>query len=103
MDSTETTITGLTFARLPLIQRSRPPGLPLETRVAELRDLTDPPGAGSDHELMIQAAEVCNKAALIASDCGLPDLARSLCWAQHEVFDLARPVPATAAKLALQP
>ncbi|WEH31959.1 hypothetical protein PZB75_00305 [Streptomyces sp. AM 4-1-1] len=52
---------------------------------------------------MVRCAEVCNKAALIASDCGLPDLALTLCWRQYDVFDHARPLPATAATLALQP
>ncbi len=60
-------------------------------------------GAPDDHTRMIRAGEVCNKAALIASDCGAADLARNLCWRQHDVFDAARPLPAQAAKLALQP
>ncbi|MGH3872677.1 MAG: hypothetical protein ACRDSR_14400 [Pseudonocardiaceae bacterium] len=52
---------------------------------------------------MTRAGEVCNKAALIASDCGATDLARNRCWRQHDVFDAARPLPAQTAKLALQP
>ena len=44
-----------------------------------------------------------NKAALITSDCGMPGLARALCHRQHELFDRARPLPAWAAQLALQP
>ncbi|MGH3933742.1 MAG: hypothetical protein ACRDS1_01950 [Pseudonocardiaceae bacterium] len=82
------------------MQRPRPPGLPLEARVRQLRELAAQPGDG---DRITRAAEVCNKAALIASDCGLPELARALCWRQHEVFDQARPLRASAAKLALQP
>ena len=94
---------GRTLAWFPLVRRSRPPGLPLKTRIDELLDLAAQPPTGDAHHQMTQAAEICNKAALIASDCGLPDLARSLCWSQHQLFAQARPLPASAAKLALQP
>jgi hypothetical protein len=60
-------------------------------------------GTADDHTRMTRAGEVFNKAALIASDCGATDLARHLCWRQHDVFDAARPLSAQAAKLALQP
>jgi hypothetical protein len=49
------------------------------------------------------AAEAHNLGALIASDCGLAALARSLCWKQFEIFHAARPFDAATAKLALQP
>jgi hypothetical protein len=49
------------------------------------------------------AATAHNKAALIASDCGLPDLARSLCHRQSEVYLRARPLDAQAARYALEP
>jgi hypothetical protein len=93
----------LTLTWFPLIARPRPPGLPLETRIAELTQLAVMSPEGSCHERISRAAEVLNKAALIASDCGLPSLARSLCHRQHELFDQARPLPAWAAQLALQP
>ncbi|MEV6987277.1 hypothetical protein AB0M95_39295 [Sphaerisporangium sp. NPDC051017] len=102
MHSTSRHLTaGITLAWLPLVPRPRPPALPLEARVRQLRDLAAQLGHGDDR--ITSAAEVCNMAALIASDCSLPDLARALCWRQHEVFDQARPLPASAAKLAVQP
>jgi hypothetical protein len=49
------------------------------------------------------AAEACNLGALIASDCGLPDLARDLCRRQAGIWGAAGPYDAPTAKLALQP
>lgn len=92
---------GITLAWFPLVQRPRPPALPLDARVRQLLTLAAQLD-DSDGEIA-RAAEVCNKAALIASDCGLSVLARTLCWRQHDIFDQARPLPAAAAKLALQP
>ena len=89
--------------RFPLICRSRPPGRCLDTRITELREIMREPSPADEHTLLSRAGEVCNKAALIASDCGAADLARHLCWRQHDVFDAARPLPAQAATLALQP
>ncbi|MEV6397329.1 hypothetical protein AB0M39_21580 [Streptomyces sp. NPDC051907] len=91
------------LAWFPLVQRPRPHALPLAARVRQLTDLAAQPAAGDIHQQAVRAAEVCNKAALIASDCALPDLARQLCWSQYKVFDQARPLPAWAVKLALQP
>ncbi|MEU5900312.1 hypothetical protein [Streptomyces venezuelae] len=91
------------WAWFPLIQRPRPPALPLTTRISQLTDLAAQPATGDLHQQATRAAEVCNKAALIASDCAVPDLARDLCWSQYEVFDQARPLPPWAVKLALQP
>ncbi|WP_165983992.1 hypothetical protein [Streptomyces sp. YIM 98790] len=87
----------------PLVQRSRPPAPPLDARIRQLKDLAAQPAAGDIQQQAIRAAEVCNKAALIASDCAVPDLARALCWSQYAVFDQARPLPPWAVKLALQP
>lgn len=87
----------------PLIQRHRPPALPLTTRIDQLTDLAAHPATGDLHQQATRAAEVCNKAALIASDCAVADFARALCWSQYDVFDQAQPVPAWAVKLALQP
>jgi hypothetical protein len=103
MAPSNTVISHQTLAWFPLVERHRPSGLPLTTRITELRDLAAQPGTGDTHQQMIQAAEICNKAALIASDCGLPDLAHALCWSQHDIYDTARPLPAATAKLALQP
>src|SRR6202034_1725823 len=52
---------------------------------------------------LARASEALNVAALIASDCGMPELARDLCWEHHDIFDAARPLPYPVAKLALQP
>lgn len=102
--STEDRLTpGVTLTWFPLVVRPRPPGLPLETRIAELTRLAARPAEGTRHDQMSRAAEVLNKAALITSDCGMPGLARALCHRQHELFDRARPLPAWAAQLALQP
>lgn len=97
------TLTPRAFTWFPLVQRSRPPCRPLTDRVDELLQLVAKMGAGEPHDQLTRAAEVWNKAALIASDCGLPNLARTLCWDQHAIFDQARPLPASAAQLALQP
>ncbi|WP_413800928.1 hypothetical protein [Streptomyces iranensis] len=91
------------LAWFPLIPRPRPPALPLTARVRQLTDLAAQPAIGDIHQQASHAAEICNKAALIASDCAVPDLARALCWSQYAVFEQARPLPPWAAKLALQP
>ncbi|PZG56334.1 hypothetical protein C1I98_01500 [Spongiactinospora gelatinilytica] len=89
--------------RFPLVSRSRPPGLALAARVAELRKIAEESSGLDDHQRVIRACEVCNKAALIASDCALPELARELCWRQYDAFTQTRPLPVWAGKLALQP
>jgi hypothetical protein len=58
---------------------------------------------GTRQEQVTRAAEVLNKAALIASDCGVPALARVLCRRQCELFALRAPLPGWAVRLALQP
>ena len=91
------------LAWFPLVARPRPPGLPLEARIADLTDLAARLPEGTCQQRVSRAAEVLNKAALIASDCGMPSTARALCHRQHELFARARPLPAWAAQLALQP
>lgn len=104
MDSTENRLApGPALTWLPLVARPRPPGLPLKTRIAELTSLATRLGEGPRHERVSQAAEVLNKAALIASDCDMTGMARGLCHSQHELFDRARPLPGWASQLALQP
>jgi hypothetical protein len=49
------------------------------------------------------ASAVHNLAALIASDCGLPDLARQWCHHHTELYLRAHPLDATAARHALEP
>jgi len=91
------------LAWFPLVPRPRPPGIPLQMRIAELVALATSTDLGSRQERATHAAKVLNKAALIASDCGVPVLARSLCRRQFELFVQSAPLPRWAVKLALQP
>ncbi|MEE2044785.1 hypothetical protein Q7689_15620, partial [Nocardiopsis tropica] len=52
---------------------------------------------------MTRASEVMNKAALLASDIGAPELAAALCWQQYATFRHAAPLTVAAAILAVQP
>jgi hypothetical protein len=94
---------GTSLAWFPLVLRERPPGRPLEARIAELTRLAEPDGNAPSRARITQAAEVLSKAALIASDCGLPDLAHALCDQQFELFTQARPWTAWLPRLAVQP
>jgi len=87
----------------PLVPRPRPPCRPLQERVAELTSLAADTEHGTCQQRATRAAEVLNKAALIASDCGITDLARELCRRQYELFARSAPLPAWAVRLALQP
>lgn len=90
--------------RFPLLPRAKPPGRALTLRVAEVRHLALAAAEKQQGaEGLTYAAEAYNKAALIASDCGLPDLARQLCWQQFDRFAAEAPLTDKAAKLALQP
>lgn len=89
--------------RFPLVSRAKPAGRALTARIASLRDTQREPDSADHYTELARASEVLNVAALIASDCGMPNLARSLCWQQYDIFDAARPLPAPIAKLALQP
>lgn len=86
--------------RFPLVARPRPACPPLADRVSEISNLART--AGREDELN-SATAALNKAALIASDCGMPDLARTLCWRHAEVFLRALPLGAQEARYALEP
>ncbi|GAU70603.1 hypothetical protein SSP35_20_00990 [Streptomyces sp. NBRC 110611] len=86
--------------RFPLVARPRPACLPLAERVEEIADLAR--SARRDGKLT-SAAVAQNKAALIASDCGMPELARALCWRHTEVYLCAQPLGAQEARYALEP
>lgn len=88
--------------RFPLIPRPKPVCRALEARLARVREWADVASQGAGDPRM-RAAEAQNLAALILSDCGLPELARDLCWQQAEVFLTVRPHDTATAKLALQP
>ncbi|MFJ7420074.1 hypothetical protein ACIQXD_15910 [Streptomyces uncialis] len=88
------------FQWFPLVARPRPTCPPLAERVREVADLA----RKSERDGSVSLAAVTyNKAALIASDCGLPDLARSLCWRHHEAYLRTRPLDAQVARSALEP
>lgn len=73
-------------ARIPLVCRPKPPGVPLTERISELTALTVEPAGADHHQRVARASGVLNFAALIASDAGLPELAADLCWKQHRIF-----------------
>jgi len=84
----------------PLVPRPRPPASGLQERLAEINCLAYTPTAAST---AIPAAEALNKAALLASDLGQPELAARLCWQQFRAFHHAGPLPPALATAALQP
>lgn len=86
--------------RFPLVPRPRPLCRPLPERVQEVRLLDR---KGGELNGLSSAAAALNRAALIASDCGMPDLARELCWLHANVYLRARPLDAPTARLALEP
>ncbi|MFJ1599638.1 hypothetical protein [Streptomyces sp. NPDC088261] len=84
----------------PLVARFRPACLPLPKRVSALVDLADAAVRKTDQGL---ASAVYNQAALIASDIGLPDLARELCHRHAAAYLHACPLPAMSAIRGLEP
>ncbi|WP_217247092.1 hypothetical protein [Streptomyces sp. AC602_WCS936] len=91
---------GPTAQRFPLVARFRPPCLPLPERVRALVELTGTAVEKSDQGL---ASSACNQAALIASDVGLPDLARELCRRHAAAYLDACPLPGMSAIRGLEP
>jgi len=92
--------TGPFARRFPLVARTRPACVPLTERVAGLCERAREAAHTSD---LTEAAAVYNQAALLASDCGLPDLARQWCHRQVNVYLRARPLGVQVARLALEP
>ncbi|MEV4557193.1 hypothetical protein AB0K51_09360 [Kitasatospora sp. NPDC049285] len=91
---------GDALARLPLVPRRHALAAPLDQRVHQLTDLAR---QAADTDNPATATSVHNRAALLASDRGLPGLARVLCL-NHAGFYLAHPpLPAELARLALEP
>ncbi|MGW2539686.1 hypothetical protein ACWC5I_02125 [Kitasatospora sp. NPDC001574] len=86
--------------RFPLVARTRPVCTPLERRVADLADRAR--RAAHEHDLA-EAALVHNRAALLASDAGLPDLARTWCHRQANAYLRSHPLGAQGARHALEP
>jgi hypothetical protein len=94
---------GLAARRFPLAPRPKPPCRPLTERLARVARLADE--VADDADAPLRAAGACNLAALIASDCAMPDLAQALCWAQFDACQATLPAPCgeNTAKLVLQP
>lgn len=86
--------------RFPLLAQRRPACTPLPPRVAELRAQAR---EAARTGVAVDAAAVHNQAALIASDCGAPDLAARWCLRQLELGLRPHPLDAPAARLALAP
>ncbi|MFE0179796.1 hypothetical protein [Streptomyces olivaceus] len=91
---------GPTAQRFPLVARFRPACLPLPERVRGLVDLADAAVNKTDQGL---ASAVYNQAALIASDLGLPDLAREMCHQHATAYLHACPLPGMSAIRGLEP
>lgn len=89
--------------RFPLVARPRPAGAALAERVESVWNLARATVDDDGPDRLSLAASACNQAALIASDCGRPDLARLLCWHHHEAYAHVRPLNARTAQLALEP
>lgn len=84
---------------LPLAGWSRMPCPPLPARTARVAEILN--GNGSPLGV---ASHALNMAALLASDCGMDDLARDLCWRQIQPYTrLRRPLTADEGRLMLGP
>ncbi|MEN3608580.1 hypothetical protein AAH979_03455 [Plantactinospora sp. ZYX-F-223] len=89
--------------RFPLLGRPRPdcPALPL--RIQEITDAANAAAQKGEHGVA-DAAHVLNKAALIASDAGMPEFARQLCWQHINAYRrLTRPLTTLEAHYMLEP
>ncbi|MFI8952193.1 hypothetical protein ACIGO6_37610 [Streptomyces sp. NPDC053750] len=91
---------GPTAQRFPLVARFRPPCPPLAERVHSLVELA---GTAVEKSDQVLASAACNQAALVASDVGLPDLARELCRRHAAAYLHACPLPGTSAIRGLEP
>lgn len=89
--------------RFPLLGRPRPTCPSLPQRVQEVADIAHAAGRnGADR--LAEGTHTLNKAALIARDCGLPDLARDLCWQHVDLYRTAgRPLAVLHARHMLEP
>ncbi|MET8139884.1 hypothetical protein ABZU32_06185 [Sphaerisporangium sp. NPDC005288] len=71
--------------RFPLVGLARPGHPPLPERVKEIAAIAET-AARQGADALHEGAHALNKAALLASDCGLPDLARDLCWQHIDIY-----------------
>jgi len=91
---------GPTARRFPLVARFRPVCLPLPER---LRTLVDLAGRAAQQGEQGLASTVYNQSALLASDFGLPDFARSMCHRHANAYLRACPLSAASAIRGLEP
>lgn len=96
--------TTLAAARcFPLLGRPRPACPPLSERVKEIADIVHAAG-GQDADSLAEGAHALNKAALVASDCGMTSLARELCWQHIDIYRAVdRPLNVLQARYMLEP
>ncbi|MFJ8385567.1 hypothetical protein ACIQ9Q_13845 [Streptomyces sp. NPDC094438] len=86
--------------RFPLVARPRPACLPLPQRVKGLVELAETAEKLDDPSM---ASTVYNQAALIASDVGTPDIARTMCHQHAAAYLHATPLSGETAIRALEP
>ncbi|MFG2402561.1 hypothetical protein [Streptomyces lydicus] len=86
--------------RFPLVARPRPACSPLVDRVREIGGLAREAECTGR---LAPASAAFNKAALLASDCALPDLARALCWRHAVAYLRTQPLGAQVARFGLEP
>ena len=89
--------------RFPLLGRRRPacPALPI--RIQEITDAIATAKHKAEHG-MADAAHALNKAALVASDGGMPHLAGQLCWQHIDAYRrVERPLTFLEARYLLEP
>lgn len=87
-------------ARFPLVARKRPPAKPLDARVDRLVRLAETADRESDPD---KASMVFNGAALVASDCGDPSLARAWCRRHASLYLSQAPLNGYTTRFALEP
>jgi hypothetical protein len=87
-------------ARFPLVARPRPVCTPLPQRVAAIGELAS---AAARTNNTASATAVFNLAALLASDCGLPDLSREWCHRLARICLSRQPQDAQQAIHSLEP
>jgi hypothetical protein len=87
----------------PLVARPRPACPPLNTRLHDINATIQKARKATGSEALTLAAVALNKTALIASDCGVPDLAESLCLQQLQTYQDAAPLDTQAVRNALEP
>ena len=89
--------------RFPLLGRPRPACPALTLRIQEVEDAAEAARHKAD-DGMADAAHALNKAALIASDSGMADLARHLCWQHIDAYRrLRRPLTVLEGQYLLEP